>query len=36
MKAHRRIAALLGALLLLTAACTSDPDAEDDGGDGSS
>ena len=35
MKAHRRIACALGALLLLTAACTSDPDAESgDEGDG--
>ena len=34
MKAHRRIAGALGALLLLTAACTSDPDAEDSGDGG--
>ena len=35
MKAHRRTAALLGAFLLLGAACASDPDeAADDGGDG--
>jgi ABC-type branched-subunit amino acid transport system substrate-binding protein len=32
MKAHRQTAALLGALLLLGAACASDPDAADDGG----